>query len=183
MSSDISAYRRIRRVSKGWRHLIETLPRVWRHLDLSSANKPVSKKFISTCLRCSQGTTIAATLKYFPKFPSLDDIYILADRCRRLQYLRCMDKSFDYGPKKPFTPGMTSHLTTIIVDDKIETRQVTQVLNSHKSLVTAIFHNISIERDQEWHGDFTELYPQLTTLVLKKSTADIGGLLLHVVSS
>ena len=169
-------YRRIRRVSKQWQSLVEAMPRLWRHFDLSSAKKTVSRKFLSSCVRCSQGKWSAATIKFFPKNHAMSNVHILADKFQQLQYLRCLDRSmaFETGDLTFEELGVgflnelknTSQLTTIIIDERIACKEVTQILNHHKLLATAEFHDV-ICGLLDWHGDLDVQWPRLTKLVFE----------------
>ena len=49
-------------VSKTWKHVIETIPRLWSHLDLSAARSQVRWSFIEACIRRASGTLTHVTL-------------------------------------------------------------------------------------------------------------------------
>ena len=175
--------RRTRRVSKSWQRFLETKPRIWRHLDLSTAKKLVSKKFISTCNRCSKGMILAATLKCLPKQLFIDSIYTMTTRCRDLQYLRCMDKSIRFDALRPLdnTLEMSSQLTTIIIDDICESDNVYSILNYYQQLETAEFRNI-VKELHWWRSDFDIPYLRLRNLALKASNSRGGYERIGVVS-
>ena len=146
------------------------MPHLWYDIDLSSApaKKVVSKKFISTCIRCSRGTFRAATLKSFPDQTPLNDIYYLTRRFSHLKYLQCMDHSVGYQASSLSAElKMTSNLTTIIMSEKvaIPVKSLEYVLDSHKLLTTAEFHDIR-GGAWEWSRGSGKVYPQLRNVLL-----------------
>ena len=85
-------YRGLLRVSKAWRRLVESLPSLWRHLDLSKAQKNVPKSAIRACVQRSNRNIDRVTLYRWGKDDIRDNIlrYVI-NLCRDLDYLEIRD--------------------------------------------------------------------------------------------
>ena len=145
------------------------MPHLWHDLDLSSAKQAVSKKFISTSIRCSRGAFKTATLKSFPEQTPLNEVYYLSRRFSQLRCLHCMDNSIKYDATSLSAQlKMTSNLTTIIVGKMaaaISVKNAVYILDHHDLLTTAEFHDIS-GRAWEWSDVLDKVYPKLRNVLL-----------------
>ena len=160
------------------------MPHLWHDLNLSSASakKTVSKKFISTCIRCSRGKFRAATLKFFSEQFPLNDFYYLARRFGKLKYLHCVDNSIKYEASSLSAElRMPSNLTTIIIgrEAAITVESLTHILDNHELLITAKFHDIHGRSWTRFKG-LGKVYSQLRNGLLGHALAD-GDLTLNVV--
>jgi F-box/TPR repeat protein Pof3 len=167
------------RVSKQWKSTLESMPALWRHLDLSQARGFVRLGAIQACVDRSRGNIIRATLSRFDNESGMALRYI-ASRSKRLEYLEIRN-----GPRTKSlvsSLALAKNLTTLIIGAmrEITLDAVAELLWLCKLLARAEFHGVYSSTDPAvWKGDL----PQLKTLVLHNRRAKLtpSGRLLSLV--
>ncbi|MCJ1381933.1 hypothetical protein MMC17_005045 [Xylographa soralifera] len=144
------------RVSKLWKAILESIPALWRHLDLSKTKKNVRFGSIKACVIRSGGTLTHATLSHYDSLNS-DALTYIASRCKRLEYLELRTGISNESLLKAVT--MTSTLKTLILlsGHEVSLDTVTQLLAQSKSLEHTEFYIRTRGHAAKWEGDLSKL--------------------------
>ena len=156
------------RVSKQWKSLLESMPMLWRNLDLSNAKRIVSFKAIKACVLRSHGRVTHATLdKWFKNGKARESLIYITSRCRGLEYLKFQSGKFSDYLFNCVT--MLNGLKTLIVSSHIEVSldYVCETLNKLHCLERAEFHQVTVERNAQWIRDLSRL--RILTLKVTRS--------------
>ncbi|MCJ1281109.1 hypothetical protein MMC26_000427 [Xylographa opegraphella] len=144
------------RVSKLWKATLESIPALWRHLDLSQTRKNVRFSAIKACVIRSAGTLTHATLSHFDSVNS-DALTYIALRCKRLEYLELRAGISNESLLK--AASIASSLRTLILlsGHEVSLDTVTQLLARSKSLEHAEFYIRTRGHAAKWEGDLSKL--------------------------
>ncbi|MCJ1322703.1 hypothetical protein MMC15_008052 [Xylographa vitiligo] len=144
------------RVSKLWKAILESIPALWRHLDLSKTKKNVRFGAIKACVIRSGGTLTHATLSHYDSVNS-DALTYIASRCKRLEYLELRTGISNESLLK--AAAMASGLKTLILlsGHEVSLDTVTQLLAQSKSLEHAEFYIRTRGHAAKWEGDLSKL--------------------------
>jgi len=176
MRSMLIFYRRLLRVSKDWKRLVESTPSLWRHLDLSQAKSRVSFKAIKACIVRSRGNMSHATMFRWDAGQH-DALAYATSRCKRLEYLHLRD-GFGNVALTSAVATVPNLKTLIISPDRgLSMREVTELLASLPHLERAEFLKLwTSGTPPTWTGDLSSL----RTLKLHASQDQRDGLPLRL---
>lgn len=149
--------RRLLRVSKDWKRLVESMPSLWRHLDLSQAKSRVSFKAIKACVVRSRGNMTHATMFRWDAGQH-DALAYATSRCKRLEHLHLRDGLGSVALTSAVATA--SNLKTLIIspDRGVSVREVTEMLAKLPHLERAEFLNIwTSGTPPDWTGDLSSL--------------------------
>ena len=144
------------RVSKRWKAILESIPTLWRHLDLSKTKRSIRFSAIKACVIRSGGTLTHATLCNYDSINS-DALTYITLRCKRLQYLELRTGISNESLLK--ATAMASSLKTLVLmsGHEVSLDTVTQLLAHTKSLEHAEFYIRTRGHAAKWEGDLSKL--------------------------
>jgi len=162
------------RVSRGWRDYIGKLPRLWMHLDLSGARRPVPRKFIDKAVRRSENRLTRVTLH---RFEHIDVLKNVAKACKNLTDLEFISLPHAMSSTLIDIVQYASSLEKIVVHPLISMDTMTGIMNTRPTLKHVGFHEVQPSRHlAPWKGPFPFLehitlhfpgaLPQATSVML-----------------
>ena len=169
--------RSLLRVSKQWKAIIEAIPALWRHLDLSKTKQNVRYSSIKACVIRSGGTLTHATLSHYDSVNSEALTYI-ASRCKRLEYLELRTGISNESLLKAVAMAPSLKTLILLSGHEVSLDTVTQLLAQAKSLEHAEFYIRTRGHAAKWEGDLSKL----RVLKLHAAKDSQGSLRLELVS-
>jgi F-box/TPR repeat protein Pof3 len=143
------------RVSRGWRDYIAKLPRLWMHLDLSGARRPVPRKFVDKAARHSEYRLTRVTIH---RFEHVDMLKNLAKACKDLTELEFISLPHAMSSTLVDIVQCAPKLEKFVVHPQITTGTATQILNSRRALKHVGFNAIKESQwPASWDGPFADL--------------------------
>jgi F-box/TPR repeat protein Pof3 len=143
------------RVSRGWRDYVSKLPRLWMHLDLSGARRPVPRKFIDKAVRRSKNRLTRVTIHRFEHFDVLKNV---AKACRSLTDLEFISLPHAMSSTLIDIVQCATSLEKFVVHPQISSDTVTQILNARPTLKHVHFPTIRASRHlAQYRGPFPHL--------------------------
>lgn len=145
------------RVSKGWRDCIAKLPRLWLHLDLSGARRPVPRKFIDKAIRYSEDRLTRATIHRFEHVDVLKNVATTCDDLTELEFI-----SLPHAMSSTLVEivRQASKIEKFIIHPQITQDTAAQILRSCQRLKHVAFHALRtplLLNDRGWGASFPNL--------------------------
>ncbi|KAF1914168.1 hypothetical protein BDU57DRAFT_540148 [Ampelomyces quisqualis] len=154
------------RVSKGWRDYIAKLPRLWLHLDLSGARRPVPRKFIDKAVRRSENRLTRVTIH---RFEHVDILKNVAKTCKGLTELEFITLPHAMSSTLVDIVQHAPQLKTFVVHPQITMDTVGQIVNLRTSLRHVSFKAIRPSNHTiDWKGPFPNL--EFCSMHMEKGT-------------
>jgi F-box/TPR repeat protein Pof3 len=145
------------RVSKGWRNYIAKLPRLWLHIDLSGARKPVPRKFIDKAVRRSEYRLTRLTVH---RFEHVDVLKNIAKVCKSLTEIELITLPHAMSSTLIDVVANAPKLEKFVVRPLTTLDTVTQIMNARPTLKHVGFHAVRATPNS---GDWKHLYTNLET--------------------
>lgn len=143
------------RVSRGWRDYISKIPRLWMHLDLSGARRPVPRKFVDKAVRHSQNRLSRATIH---RFEHVDMLKNVAKACKNLTDLEFISLPHAMSSTLIDVVQFAVKLEKFVVHPPVTGDTVTQILNARSTLKHVHFPSIQPSRHPaQYKGPFPHL--------------------------
>lgn len=125
------------RVSKGWRDYLSKLPKLWLHLDLKGARKPVPRSFVNSAFKYSEMRMTRVTLH---RFEHMDVIKNLAKMAKDLTDVEIVSSPHAMSASLVEIAKSSSKLKKLTVHPDITADAVEQILQARHTLEHVAFH-------------------------------------------
>ena len=126
--------------------MVESIPSLWYHLDLSTAKRPVRFGFIKDCIRYSQHRLKRASLAYCGGGRECLNKTEIISGCQRLEHidvLRTTDFTWLFNTSHPLK---SLNSLTIGHEYKVQLEDVKKLLAKYASLQRAEFYSVFSSR-------------------------------------
>ncbi|KAH3911384.1 hypothetical protein HBH56_134220 [Parastagonospora nodorum] len=143
------------RVSRGWRDYVANLPRLWMHLDLSGARRPVPRKFVDKAVRRSENRLTRVTIH---RFEHIDILKNVAVACKNLTDLEFI--SLPHAMSSTFIDIVqcAPNLSKLVIYPQISMDTLTQIMQTRPTLRHVDFHEVQSSRHSAlWNDPFSSL--------------------------
>ena len=131
------------RVSRGWRDYLSKLPKLWLHLDLSGARKPVPRAFVNTVFKRSEYRMSRVTVH---RFEHMDVLRNLAVAAKHLTDLELVSLPYKLSLALVEVVGSAQNLKKCIIHPTINFSDVDSILEVRPTLQHAAFHSVQNSR-------------------------------------
>lgn len=128
------------RVSKGWRDYISKLYRLWMHLDLSDAKKPVLRSFVDKAVRRSNYRLVRFTIH---RFQHLDVVLNIAKACKDLADIELLSLPIQASASLIELARRATNLKRYVLHTDISADTIQQILHHRPTLEHAEFRSLS----------------------------------------
>jgi F-box/TPR repeat protein Pof3 len=143
------------RVSKGWRDYLAKLPRLWMHLDLSGARRPVNRSFVNKAVRRSESRLTRVTVH---RFEHVDMLKNIASVCKNLMELEFITLPHTMSATLIEIVRIASNLKKIVVHPDISLDTAAQIFRYRPNLEHVCYNSVlPLGRRVDWQGPFDAL--------------------------
>jgi F-box/TPR repeat protein Pof3 len=143
-------------VSRGWKDYLSKLPKLWMHLDLSGARRPVPRSFVSKAVKRSQDRVNRVTIH---RFEHVDMLKNMAQMCKELRDLDIISLPYKVSASLIQMVQSARQLKKIVVRNEISLETATAILTNGPGLEHVSFYNLmrTTRYAAEWKGPFPNL--------------------------
>ncbi|KAG9188578.1 hypothetical protein G6011_07283 [Alternaria panax] len=143
------------RVSKGWRDYLSKLPKLWIHLDLSGARRPVPRSFINTAFKRSEFRMTRVTVH---RFEHMDVIKNLAKAAKDLSELEFISLPHAMPAMLIDIVKSTPKLKKFTVHPDIRQDTAVEIMHTRPALEHVVFGSMgSVRSATNWTASFGNL--------------------------
>jgi F-box/TPR repeat protein Pof3 len=148
------------RVSKGWREYLSKLPRLWMHLDLSGARKPVPRSFVNMAFKRSKQRMSRATIH---RFEHMDVLKNLAKAAKELTELQLVSLPHTMSTTLIDIVSCAPGLKKLVLHPEITLGTAMQILQTRPALKHVTFNAM---KRSNYHAEWAGPFEELTTLAM-----------------
>lgn len=159
------------RVSKGWKDYLSKLPKLWMHLDLSGARRPVPRSFVNMAVRRSETRLTRLTVH---RFEHMDMLKNLAKACKALEEVEIISLPHTMSATLIDIVACATKLKKIVIHPEITVDTATQILHNRPGLEHVAFSRV---KRSKYNADWKGPYPSLKTFTMLM-TDTVSALLL-----
>jgi F-box/TPR repeat protein Pof3 len=146
------------RVSKGWLDYLSKLPRLWIHLDLSGARKPVPRSFVNIAFKRSEHRMNRVTVH---RFEHMDVLKNLAKAAKDLTELEIISLPHAMATTLVDIVKNAPGLTKLVLHPEVTMTTTGQILRTRPTLKHVSFNAV---KRSSYHADWTGPFENLITL-------------------
>jgi F-box/TPR repeat protein Pof3 len=157
------------RVSRGWRDYIAKLPRLWMHLDLSGARRPVPRKFVNQAVRRSEARLTRVTIH---RFEHVDMVKNIARACKDLTELDFISLPHAMSSTLVDIARLAPKLEKFVVRPEITLDTANQILGTRPTLKHIGFNAV---KGSNWAAEWQGSYDLETCNIHFENTTEIGN--------
>ena len=148
------------RISKGWRDYLSKIPKLWLHLDLSGARKPVRRSFINTAFKRSEDRMTRVTVH---RFEHMDVLKNLAKAAKHLSELELISLPYAASETLIEVVKSSARLKRLVVHAETTPGAIESVMRERPELEHVAFHAVLPTR---YTMNWSTPLPHLHTLAL-----------------
>ncbi|KAF2853460.1 hypothetical protein T440DRAFT_418564 [Plenodomus tracheiphilus IPT5] len=144
------------RVSRGWRDYLSKMPKLWMHLDLSGARRPVPRSFVATAVRRSASRLTRLTVH---RFEHTDMLTRLAKACKSLAELEIISLPYTMATSLVEIAKCAPSLKKYVIHPEITLETAQQILQHRPDLHHVAFYKTMRPRGAigDWSGTYSSL--------------------------
>jgi F-box/TPR repeat protein Pof3 len=143
------------RVSKGWRDYLSKLPKLWMHLDLSGARRPVPRSFVNTAFKRSEYRMTRVTIH---RFEHMDVLKNLAKAAKDLSELELISLPHTMSATLIDIVKSAPKLRKFTVHPEITQDTAEQIMHARPVLEHVVFGALRTSRTvTNWTASFENL--------------------------
>ncbi|KAI8933590.1 hypothetical protein NX059_009320 [Plenodomus lindquistii] len=139
------------RVSRGWRDYLSKMPKLWMHLDLSGARRPVPRSFVAAAVKRSESRLTRFTVH---RFEHADMLTRLAKACKHLAELEIITLPYTMATTLIDIAKSSPSLQKYVIHPEIAIDTVQQILQHKPDLQHVAFNKTVWPRREpdQWAG-------------------------------
>ena len=159
------------RVSKGWHNYLSKLSKLWMHLDLRGARKPVPRSFVNSAFKYSDLRMTSVTLH---RFEHMDVIRNLAKAAKELTQVEILSLPHAVSASLVDIVKNSHNLKKLVVHPNITADAVEQILDARPGLEHVAFHAVlPSSHPIKWTKQFYHLHTLSLNCVEKITTSNL----------
>lgn len=159
------------RVSRGWRNYLSNMPKLWLHLDLSGARRPVPRSFVAAAVKRAESRVTSLTIH---RFEHADMLTRMAKVCKSLTDIEITSLPYAMSTTLIDMVKSAPSLRKLAIHPEITADTAKQIMESRPELQHVAFHRTAWKRRAEYGP--TTTFSNLITFAMHSPDA----MLLHV---
>ncbi|KAF1937640.1 hypothetical protein EJ02DRAFT_411903 [Clathrospora elynae] len=160
------------RVSRGWRDYLSQRPKLWLHLDLSGARKPVPRSFVNMAFKRSESRMTRVTVH---RFEHMDMLKNLAKAAKHLTELEFISVPHTMSSTLVDIVKSGPSLRKFVVHPEITLNTATTIVSNRPGFEQVTLNGVKFSNYQAvWQGPFPDMKTFTMQLVDSMSAYQIS---------